>query len=420
MDLDLVLEGKALINGEITYAEIGISDGKIAAVGKVVRGGEKRLDMGGSKLILPGFVDPHVHFRDPGLTHKEDFASGTLSALHGGVTCVLDMPNTVPPASNVRSMLEKKSAIKKKAYVDYGLFAAVTPGCNAALLAPISVGFKIFMGSTTGNILMNDDDEIAAAMQSIARTGKRTSVHAEDDRFILKEAERSARDHLRNRPAEAERNAVRRLARFKGAKINICHCTTAETLAAAAELGFTTEVALHHLFFDVDRNTGAYYKTNPPIREPSARDALYKAFLEGKASMFGTDHAPHTLAEKAQDFDSAPGGIPGVETSMPIVMNMVRKGTISAAQASAMGSRTPADAFGIKKGRIEAGFDADLSVFDLHRASEIDERKLHSKAGYSPYDGWEAIFPDTVLLRGQIQLQGGEFCGGRLGEDVCG
>ncbi|MDD3379387.1 MAG: amidohydrolase family protein, partial [Candidatus Methanomethylophilaceae archaeon] len=181
MDIDLVLEGRAFINGELSYAEIGITDGKIVTVGKMVRGGENRIDVGTSKIILPGFMDPHVHFRDPGMTQKEDFGTGTMAAVHGGVTCVLDMPNTKPPVVSVQSVLDKKSIIKKKAYTDYGLFAAVTPGCHAGLLAPMVVGFKLFMGSTTGQILLNDDEEIASVMKDINITGKRLSVHAEDD-----------------------------------------------------------------------------------------------------------------------------------------------------------------------------------------------------------------------------------------------
>ena len=414
------MEGKAFVNGEIRGTEIGITDGRITAVGRSVAGGDKRMDLGSNRLILPGFVDPHVHFRDPGMTDKEDFSSGTLSAVHGGVTCILDMPNTIPPARDVRSVLEKKSAVRGKAYVDYGLFAAVTIGCNAKMIAPLVSGFKLFMGSTTGNILLNDDVEIDSVMGSIRSTGKRLSVHAEDDSMILKDTEMCCRDHLRNRPAKAEHNAIMRLARFKGMKINICHNTTAESIGLASECGFTTEVTLHHLFLDPDKNPGANYKVNPPLRETATREGLMKIFNEGSITMFGTDHAPHTPEDKAREFDVAPGGIPGVETSMPIVMNMVRKEQIPLSRAVSMGAFAPAQAFDMNKGRIEVGMDADLTIFDMHNVSKIDERKLHSKAGYSPYDGWEAIFPEMVMVRGDIQIKDGEFCGHRVGEDICG
>ncbi|MCL1811114.1 MAG: dihydroorotase [Methanomassiliicoccaceae archaeon] len=407
------------MKGEIKYSEIGIAGGRISAVRSSLSGGESRIDVPGG-VILPGFVDPHVHFRDPGMTEKEDFLSGTAGAVHGGVTCVLDMPNTVPPVTDLDALLEKKSRIKNRAYADYGLFAAVTPGCNAGMMAPLVPGFKLFMGSTTGSILLNDDDEMASALRGIAAMGKRVSVHAEDDGMIRREPEKDCRDHLRNRPVEAEINAVRRLSRFKGMKMNICHNTNAESVAIAGESGFTTEVTLHHLFFEPDRFSSSEYKVNPPIRNTAVRDRLYRSFIEGKISMFGSDHAPHTLSEKSQDFDSAPSGIPGVETTIPIVMNMVRKNIIPLSQAVSMGSETPASSFGMKKGRIEEGYDADISVFDIRKFTNIDVRKLHSKAGHSPYGGWEAVFPDMVMVGGEIQIEGGEFCGDRFGKDVYG
>jgi len=220
VSFDLVVCGRAFVKGEIKYSEIGITNGKISAVKGSIKGGEKRLDVPGG-VILPGFIDPHVHFRDPGLTEKEDFSSGTIAAIHGGVTGILDMPNTIPPVIDVNSLLDKKDKVKGKAYADYGLFAAVTPGCNAGMLAPLVPGFKLFMGSTTGKILLNDDVEIRSALNDIFSTGKRVSVHAEDDSMISKEQEKDCRDHLRNRPVEAEINALKRLSRFKGKKMNI-------------------------------------------------------------------------------------------------------------------------------------------------------------------------------------------------------
>jgi len=419
MSYDLVVSGRAFVGGDIKYSEIGITDGKITAVKSSLQGGEKRIDVPGG-VIFPGFVDPHVHFRDPGMTDKEDFSTGTSAAVHGGVTCILDMPNTVPPVTDVDSLLDKKRIVKDKAYTDYGLFAAVTPSCNAGMMAPLVPGFKLFMGSTTGKILLNNDTEIGSVFRDIFKTGKRISVHAEDDSMIGRGQEKNCMDHLRNRPAEAEVNALKRLARFKGMKINICHNTNAESVDMAKELGFTTEVTLHHLFFEADKHSSAEYKVNPPIRNAAARDKLYKAFIGGKISMFGSDHAPHTTADKSRDFDSAPSGIPGVETTIPIVMNMVRKNIIPLSQAVSMGSEVPAASFMMKKGKIETGYDADLSVFDMRNFTSVEIRKLHSKAGHSPYAGWEAVFPETVIVRGERQIDDGEFCGDRIGRDVYG
>ncbi|AMK13412.1 dihydroorotase PyrC [methanogenic archaeon mixed culture ISO4-G1] len=419
MDIETVLMGRAYVGGELKYTEIGINEGKIVAVGSYVSGGENRIELGTSMTVLPGFVDPHVHLRDPGMTQKEDFSTGTLAAVHAGVTTVLDMPNTKPAAYNLDTLMEKKAHIRGRSHVDYGLFAAITPETNSAMMAKYVPGFKLFMGSTTGNILLNDDQELIPAVSDALSTGKRVSVHAEDDSMILREPEKCTRDHLRNRPASAEHNAIRRLAKnFRGKKINICHITTSEGLDLARDAGFTTEVTMHHMMFEVDRNTDQYFKVNPPIRDMASRDALYKRFLAGDITMIGTDHAPHTVAEKSQDFDSAPGGMPGVETTMPILMNMVRKQIIPLSQAVRMGSEAPSDAFSLPKGGIAVGKDADLAIFDMRKVTKIDVHSLHSKCGHTQYGGMEAIFPDTVMVRGDVQIEGGEFCGDRIGEDM--
>ncbi len=422
MQPDTVVCGRMYVDGDLRYTEVGITDGKITEVGKHVSGGEERIDLGTSVTVLPGFMDPHVHMRDPGLTHKEDFPTGTSAAACGGVTCVFDMPNTKPPVVDVPTLMAKKKALAGRAFVDYGVFAAVTANCPVDLLAPHVPAFKMFMGSTTGNILMNDDEEIEPIMPEIARTGKVLSVHAEDDKCLVHGVqENCCQDHLRNRPVEAEYSALRRLARYKDSvKINICHCTNAEQVRRAAELGFTTEVTMHHLTFDALTNTSAFYKTNPPVRDRNTRDELFRAFTEGKITMIGTDHAPHTYEEKTQEFDAAPGGIPGIETTMPIVMEWVRDGTIPLSLAVRMGAENPCDRFSLKKGRIAVGNDADLLFFDMRKVSTIDMKKLHSKAGFNPYHGRRAIFPDTVIIRGQVQVKDGELCGEPIGADICG
>ena len=422
MQPDTVICGRMYVDGELRYTEVGITDGKITEVGKHVSGGEERIDLGTSITVLPGFMDPHVHMRDPGLTHKEDFPTGTSAAACAGVTCVLDMPNTKPPVTDIPTLMAKKKALAGRAFVDYGLFAAITANCPVDLLAPHVPAFKMFMGSTTGNILMNDDEEIDPIMPEIARTGKVLSVHAEDDNLLVHGVqENCCQDHLRNRPAEAEFSALRRLSRYKDSvKINICHCTSAEQVKVASELGFTTEVTMHHMTFDALSNTSAFYKTNPPVRDRNTRDNLFRAFTEGRITMFGTDHAPHTYEEKTQEFDAAPGGIPGIETTMPMVMEWVRDGTIPLSLAVRMGAENPCDRFSVRKGRIAVGNDADFLFFDMRNVTTIDMKKLHSKAGFNPYHGRRAIFPDTVIIRGQVQVKDGELCGEPIGVDICG
>lgn len=418
---EAIIGGRMFLDGELRYAQVGIAGGKITSVGRYVSGGEERIELGTSETLLPGFMDPHVHFRDPGMTQKEDFSTGSAGAVCGGVTCVLDMPNTRPPVVDLATLQEKKRTVAGRSYCDYGLFAALTAGCPAALLAPHVPGFKLFMGSTTGNILLNEDGDLIPAVEEVRATGKVLSVHAEDDHLIRHGVtEYCCQDHLRNRPAEAEFSALRRLARFRGMPINICHCTSAEQLQMAADLGFTTEVTLHHLFFEAQRFASAEYKVNPPIRDLATRDGLFRAFLAGRATMFGTDHAPHTADEKAQEYDAAPGGIPGVETTMPIVMELVRRGTVPLALAVGMGAEAPGRVFGAPKGRIAPGYDADFGIYDFRHVRPVDLKRLHSKAGHTPYAGWDAVFPDTVIIRGQVQVKDGELCGEPCGRDICG
>ena len=413
----LVIEGKFFVNGELKNTSIGIEDGRIVTVGNIIRGWDEKIDLGDS-LILPGAVDPHVHFRDPGLTGKEDFRYGTISALHGGVTCVFDMPNTVPAVTTAKILEEKKKTVKSKAYTDFGLFSAITKECNVNELAKGSVGFKLFMGSTTGNILMNDDREIQKVLTEISRTGKVTSVHAEDERMIVKGEEKNNHDHLRNRPAAAEYNAVSRLAQFfKGAKINVCHATIPQTIDIAHKAGFTVESTIHHIMFNCDRD-GAGYKVNPPLRDETTRMTMMDLFLKGKTDILGSDHAPHTEEEK-KEYQTAPSGMPGIETSAPILMAMLKKGMISLKTLSECSSKNPAERFGLKKGQIKEGYDADLAVFDMKRMTKIDCDALHGKSRSTAYNGTDAIFPKMVMVRGNVQISDYELQGKAIGRDVC-
>ena len=416
----MVLAGRAFVNGELKETEVGITHGKIVYVGPSADRGGRRIDLGTSRIMIPGGVDPHVHFRDPGMTHKESFETGSMSAVCGGITCVLDMPNTKPPAADEYTVRDKKARLRGRSYCDYGLFGAVSHGRSPAKMAGMVAGFKLFLGSTTGNILVKDDSDIEAAFGEIRKTGKPVSVHSEDEKMISKEYEKDCADHNRNRPISAELNGIRRLAGYKGMKINICHCTTAESLALSSSLGFTTEVTMHHLMFDIGNVSGANFKVNPPLRNGKTREALVEAFRNGAATMIGSDHAPHAPDEKSLEFDSAPSGVPGVETTLPMMMDAVRTGKLSLEQTVRMCSTAPAGVFGMEKGSLEVGKDADLAIFDLRNHSEIKVPKLHSKAGYSPYAGFEAVFPDTVILRGEIQLEDGEFCGETMGADIIG
>lgn len=420
MTLDLVICGKAFINGKLEDTEIGVTDGKIVYIGSSAGKRKTRINTDRNQIILPGGIDPHVHFRDPGLSYKEDFESGSRSAIFGGITCVLDMPNTEPPIVDRNSLVAKKEHIKGRSYCDYGLLAAITEKGNPSEVADSVAGYKLYMGSTTGNILVNDDKVIDEKIREVIKTGKVLSVHAEDDNMIADKHEQNCTDHQTNRPVSAELNAIHRLAKFKNEKINICHTSSPDGLNLANSFGFTTEVTMHHLLLSSCEDSDTKMKVNPPLREASVRDGLFNTFKKGKATMFGSDHAPHTIKDKNQDFNDAPCGIPGVETTFPLLMNMVREEIIPLGVAVEMCSTAPARVFGMNKGSIEIGKDADFAIFNLQKNEKIRGTEMHSKAGQTPFEGWEAVFPDTVILRGKVQLMEREFCGELAGVDLFG
>lgn len=414
--MELVIEGRYYHRGELKQGCIGIENGRIADIQKILYG-DTHIDVG-SRIILPGGIDPHVHFREPGLTDKENFSSGSLGALHAGISCVLEMPNTKPPVVDSESLLDKKRQLRKKSFVDYGLFAALTPKTEIELLAPSVVGFKLFMGSTTGKILLNDDVEIAKLMPRIATTGKVLSVHAEDDDLIGNENERDTWDHLRNRPIESELQAIGRLSPYKDMNINICHATSATSLQLARSLGFSTEVTTHHLFFNAANGLGAKGKVNPPLRDSNTQEQLFMAFKNGWADMVGSDHAPHTLTDKEQEFQNVPSGMPGVETAMPMLMALVKRGMVPLSSLVSMFCENPAKRFGLNKGLIEEGYDADFAIFDPRDMVDISAKMLHSKSGWTPYEGRKAVFADIIILGGELQLDKGELCGEPVGRDL--
>lgn len=416
--MDLVVEGRAWYKGRLQQVCIGIEHGRIVKIRKLLKG-ERHLDFN-YRLILPGAIDVHTHMREPGMTRKEDFSSGTISAVHGGVTCVFDMPNTKPPTIMREDVLEKKLLAAKKAWVDFGVFGGVSDASNPQRTADQVVGFKLFMSSTTGSVLLSGDKEVRRALDLIRPTGKVVSVHAEDEHLMLKKEERGIKDHAEARPTKAEASAIGRLAPFSQQnRINICHVTSREGVEALAKGSFTSEATPHHLLLDLASCTRkGFCKVNPPLRTKEDREALLAAFASGKISMLASDHAPHTVEEKEQEFDLAPSGVPGVETSFPLMMMLVKRELLRLEVLVKAACETPARVFGLNKGLIEEGRDADLMVLDPREIKPVSFRNLHSKCGWTPFEGQEAIFPQAVLLRGQLLVEDGGLVGERNGRDV--
>jgi len=372
--------------------------------------------------LLPGVLDSHVHFRDPGLTHKEDLASGSRACAAGGVTSFFDMPNTRPAATTRALIAEKKALAAEKSLVNYNFFigaARDNPGeLNAAENLP---GIKVFLGSSTGSLLVDDD----ALLEGIFSNGSRLiAVHAEDEAVMREAASRvrspTVGDHPRIRPVEAALSATRRavaLAERHRRRLHVLHISTAEETALLAEHRgplVSAEATPHHLLLsgpEAYERLGTLAQVNPPIREARHGQALWKALSAGIIQCVGTDHAPHTLEEKRRPYPESPSGVPGVETALPLMLDQAARGRCSVSQVAAWMSENPARLFGAAgKGRIEPGMDADLVLVDLKKMKRVGEGGYQTKCGWSPYDGMRLTgWPVATIVGGRVVWREGTF-----------
>lgn len=412
-----ILLGEVIEDGMM----IGIENGVIKKIGKDLKG-ELLLDAKNS-LVLPGGIDTHVHFRDPGFTYKEDWISGSKSALAGGITSVIDQPNTVPMVTSPKILLDKIDIAQKKSLVDFGVNATVTNN-NIHLirdLAKYATSFgEIFLGND------NDKDAISYTMLNNAlRVIKDThvipTIHAED--FSCIEANKMAyqselpQSHLLARPNRCEEIAVSELIKMAvkiGCRIHICHISSKEAIyLIKKKRGLVTcEVTPHHLLFSSDDydNLKTRIKVNPPIRNKVDNIVLWDMAKNGTIDIIASDHAPHSIEEKEGDVYDVKSGVPGVETMIPLLLHLVVKNDLSLGRLVELTSQNPAKIWGFKrKGFLKEGYDADLVVYNLNDIKKINADYLHSKCGWTPYEGFQAIFPQTTLVRGTIAFKEGEF-----------
>jgi len=415
--MDLIAEGKAYINGIFQNYCIGVKDGKISAIKKILKGNE-HIDFG-NKLILPAGIDIHVHFRDPGLTNKEDFSTGSMAALYGGISCIFDMPNTVPQTTSMQSLNDKISIAEKKSFVDFGIYAGVTNNNIDSIesLATKCNGFKIYLGSTT-NSMKFDKKNLRTALKKISQTKKLVLFHAEDDGQLLKNAneENNLIDHLKSRPSICEETSLNDIIlALKGLslKSHICHLSSIEGLEIMKKRpkNITCGLTPHHCLLSIEKSMGTptFFKVNPPIRSSFDKESLFNAAKNGLIDVVESDHAPHTKEEKNVNFDEAPSGLPGVETMYPIFLFLAKKEIISFQRIMSMICERPAELLDISKGKLEVGRDADFIVVDLKDDCRIKSENLHSKCGWTPFEDWSAIFPTHVFLRGEKLIEDHEI-----------
>jgi dihydroorotase len=417
--MDRTVEGKIYINGTFEPCCLGIKDGKIVEIKKILKS-DDHISFG-SKLILPTGIDMHVHFRDPGFTQKEDFISGSKAAVFGGISTVFDMPNTEPQTTTLEAIKEKKNLAKKKSFVDFGLYAAITDENINSLkeLATHCNGFKLFLGASTHASHLNEQN-IQTALAQAAQTGKITLVHAESESCLKRYAcvEHNLKDHLQSRPSECEVGAIKTIlnqSKQLTTPIHFCHLSSLEgfELLRKRLQHISVGITPHHLFFDSESTIEkqSFLKVNPPIRSGFDRETLWYGVKNHFIDVIESDHAPHTLEEKETDFEKAPSGVPGVETMYPLLLGEVKKDVISFKQCISLLCEKPAQLLNIPKGKIEVGKDADFIVIDFKKLVPIKAENMHSKCGWTPYEDFPALFPMHVFIRGEQIIEDHKLVG---------
>ena len=415
--------------------DVRTESGAIAAVaGGIDPKPSDRVIDAGDHLLLPGAIDAHVHFREPGGSHKETWMTGSRSAAAGGVTTVVDQPNTAPPTIT-GDRFDRKSELAAASCVDYGINGGVTPAWDPDSLfdRPVFALGEVFLADSTGGMGI-DTEQFAAAVERAAGANATVTVHAEDatrfDESVRgRDAGEVGRDAdadrwSRYRPAAAEVAAVERAVEIgsaAGATLHVAHTSTPEGVDAAIDGGATCEATPHHLFLSREDATelGTYGRMNPPLRSESRRDALWERLLGGEIDIVATDHAPHTIAEKETDLWDAPSGVPGVETALPLLLERARRGDISYERVRDVTATNVARVFDLPcKGRVAEGYDADLVLVDPERTREIRRETLHSKCGWTPFEGMAGVFPSLTMVRGTVVHEEGEFPSGSIGENV--
>ncbi|WP_010546130.1 dihydroorotase [Sphingomonas elodea] len=411
--------------------DIGVSGGKIVAIGNVGDAAET-IDCTGLD-VLPGVIDSQVHFREPGLEHKEDLESGSRSAVLGGVTAVFEMPNTKPNTDSEAAVADKLQRAYHRMWCDHAFYVGATNN-NAEHLAelerlPGTAGVKIFMGASTGDLLVSDDANLARVLASGHR---RVAIHAEDEfRMQDRLGERVPGDpssHPVWRDDESAILATRRilrLAREARRRIHVLHITTPaelELLGQHKDIA-TCEVTPQHLTLAGEEAypaIGTYAQMNPPIRSGAHRDGLWHWLRQGVPDVLGSDHAPHTLEEKAKPYPDSPSGMPGVQTLLPLMLNHVAEGRLTLQRLIDLTSAGPQRIFGlVGKGRIVPGYDADFTVVDLKACWTVDEAWLASRCGWSPFTGMQLTGrPVGTIIRGHRVMWEAQLAEQAIGEPV--
>ena len=429
----LIKNGEVVVGNVFEKLNIGVKDNKIALLSTTSNYEADKVIDAKNLTILPGVIDSQVHFREPGSEHKEDLHTGSKGAALGGVTSVFEMPNTFPPTSTVERLKDKFELAKDRMWVNYAFYAGATPE-NFSFLpelekVPGCVGVKIFMGSSTGNLLIPDDETLINVLKS---RNFRVAVHAEDEPRLIDRKKLIKSNDVHFHPIWRDElsalNATKRV--IKGANaskkpVHILHITTEEEIEYIKQNKeyISVEVTPQHLTLSAPEcydELGTFAQMNPPIREGRHQKGLWKGIKDGVVDVIGSDHAPHTIEEKNKPYPDTPSGMPGVQTLLPIMLDHVNKGNLSLFKLCQLISTNPAKLYKvINKGEIKLNNDADLTIIDLNKEVKIKDDMMANKSGWTPFNnktvkGW----PIMTIVNGNIVMRDGELIGKPIGKPV--
>lgn len=431
---DLLIRGGELVShAGRGFADIGVREGRIAAVGDLAQASAGEVFDAKGLTVLPGVIDSQVHFREPGLEWKEDLETGSRCAVLGGVTAVFEMPNTEPATTDAEALADKLARAKGRMHCDHAFYVGGTHE-NAAFLGelerlPGCCGVKVFMGASTGSLLVPDDEGVAAILRHIAR---RAAFHSEDE-YRLAERRPLARtgdwtSHPEVRDAESAIRSTRRLvalARALGKRIHVLHVTTAQEMDFLADHKdvASVEVTPQHLTLtgpEAYERLRGFAQMNPPIRDAHHQQALWRGIAMGCADVLGSDHAPHTREEKSRPYPASPSGMPGVQTLLPVMLTHVAHGRLTLERLVDLTSHGPQRVFGVAgKGRVAEGYDADLTIVDLQARRTLRHEDMATRSGWTPFDGFEAHgWPKATVIRGRVVMRDDEIILQHGGEPV--
>ncbi|MCY4524124.1 MAG: dihydroorotase [Halobacteriovoraceae bacterium] len=430
----LIKNGQCVIDEKIEKCNLYIKDGRISKISSKTSEDAREVINAKGLYVLPGVIDSQVHFREPGLTHKEDIWHGSRAALLGGVTTFLEMPNTNPPTTSDQTIAQKVKIASEKSHANFGFFMGAD-GSNLEFLVncrklPGCCGVKIFLGSSTGSLLLYQKEKLQEIFSKVSAP---IAIHSEDEELLRKRMDihlqgKTAHDHLKWRNKDTALSStikVLDIARKEGKKLHILHISTKDEISYLASNKdiCTVEVTPQHLSLhapDCYDQLGTYSQMNPPIRDLSHQRGLWGGIDSGVVDVIGSDHAAHTKEEKDKGYPGTPSGMPGVQTLLPVMLDHVHKKRLSLTKLVRLICKNPAKLYGLKgKGELKEGADADITIVDLNKKHVIRNQDMASKCGWTPFDSWEVTgMPEMVVMAGVVVMKEGGIIGDPKGKPI--